>query len=102
MKLWNLLSKVNVSEILNFREIDIKGVSSNSKEIKKDFIFICISGFSDDGHRYISEAVNNGASVVVISEDSEYYNENIVLVRVKDTRMALSVICANFNSHPAE
>lgn len=102
MKLDLLLTKVNVSEIINSKEIDIKGVSSNSKEIKENYIFVCINGFSDNGHRYIEEAVEKGAKVVVISEDVLFNDGITTIVKVKDTRKALSILCANFNSHPAE
>ena len=101
MKLDRLLTKVEVSEIINSNEIDIKGVSSNSKEIKQDYIFVCINGYSDSGSNYVAEAIANGA-VAVVADSTVYNDRKTTVIKVADARKALSVLCANFNSHPAE
>jgi UDP-N-acetylmuramoyl-L-alanyl-D-glutamate--2,6-diaminopimelate ligase len=48
--------------------LDIKGITSNSKEVKKDFIFVAIKGIKNDGRKYIKEAISNGASLIVTNK----------------------------------
>ena len=40
-------------------------IKTNSKDIKKGDTFIAIKGYTVDGHDYIEEAINNGASKIV-------------------------------------
>ena len=48
--------------------LDIKGITSNSKNVKKDYIFVTIKGKKDDGNNYIKEAIKNGASLIVTNK----------------------------------
>ena len=38
-------------------EIEVKGLTSHSKEIKEGDLFVAIKGFSVDGHQYIEDAI---------------------------------------------
>lgn len=49
-------------------------VTSNSKEVIKGSIFIAISGFKIDGHDYIKEALENGATYIVAEKYPEELN----------------------------
>lgn len=51
----------------------IAGVSNNSKEMKKGFLYVAIKGQNYDGHDFVQDAINNGASAVMI-EDSNLGN----------------------------
>lgn len=48
--------------------LDIKGITSNSKEVKKDYIFVAIKGKKNDGRKYIKEAISNGACLIVTNK----------------------------------
>ena len=50
------------------KKIKIRGLSTNSKKIKKGFIFFAIRGNKINGEKFINEAVKNGASVVICSK----------------------------------
>ena len=45
--------------------IDITGITNNSKRVKNNYIFVAIKGKKQNGHKYIKEALNNGASFVI-------------------------------------
>jgi len=53
-------------KIVDFK---IKGITSNSKEIKKGFMFVAIKGSRQDGNRFIQEAIRRGASVIVVEKN---------------------------------
>lgn len=62
MKLKELLKSIDVE----FDEdIDIKGITCNSKEVKKDFLFIGVKGYTNNGNDYIDEAKKNKASYII-------------------------------------
>ena len=58
-------------------------IKTNSKNIKKDDIFIAIKGHTVDGHNYIEEAINNGASKI-ICEHGKYSVETINVDNTKN------------------
>ena len=57
------------------KNILIRGLSANSKFVKKGFIFFAIKGFKVDGEKFINEAIKKGASVIVCSKRSNYNNK---------------------------
>lgn len=56
-------------------------IKYNSKDIKKDDIFIALKT-NNDGHQYVNDAIKNGASKVIV----EYGDYNIETIKVKDTK----------------
>ena len=87
-------------------EIEIKGLESNSKNIKEGYLFVAIKGFSVDGHKYIESAIANGATAVMVQEDCDLKTikipENVTIVMAKDTREALAITANNFYDEPSK
>ena len=84
MKLKELLKIVNIDFIDN--NIEIKGITCNSKEVKKDYLFIAIKGYVHDGNEYIDEALKNKASYVIsdsINGDKVLKIKNIKEIKAK-------------------
>ncbi len=101
MKLSKLLENVEISEMSAEKDCEILQISSDSRNILKGGLFICIKGVSRDGHDYISDAVSRGASVVII-ENEDRIPQGVPYVLVKDTRIAEAFIWDNKYAHPAD
>lgn len=86
--------------------IEIKGIKMNSKEVKEGDLFIAIKGFSVDGHKYIENAIENGAIAIIIEEgfDLKTINlpENITVIQTKNSREALAICSANYYKNPSQ
>ena len=93
MKLRELLPGVESK----FENIDIKGVTCNSKEVQEGFAFICINGTNVDGHKFAASAVQSGAAVIVCERDLGLENQIIV----DDTHAAYADMSANWFGNPA-
>ena len=79
---------------------EVKGISSNSKEIKKDYIFVAIKGEKFDGADFITEAENNGA-FLIIAEKS--YNKNILAIKRETARHVYTILLSSFyNKQPKQ
>ena len=52
-------------------DIEITGISLDSRKVEKGFLFVCLKGLETDGHKYIENAVNAGVVAVVYSESLE-------------------------------
>ncbi len=101
MKLLKLLDDLDIVEIWGNPNRIIKGISHNSKLVKADYIFVAIEGIKFDGHNFINDAVINGASVIIVSKNIKI-TEDVTIIKVKDTRLALSKVASAFYGYPAK
>ena len=64
MKLKELLHGLDVLELHADEALDITGVQYDSRQVTPGALFVAISGFQTDGHKYIPKAMENGAVCV--------------------------------------
>ena len=85
-------------------DLEIKGIEDNSREVKEGYLFIAIKGFAVDGHKYINNAIENGAKAIMIEEgcDTKLFKipEGITIIMVNNTRKALAICSSNFYKKP--
>ena len=85
---------------------EIKGIESNSKNIKDDYVFVAIKGFETDGHKYITDAIEKGAKTIVVEEGfdlkSVSFPENVTVILAKNTREFLAISASNFYDNPSK
>ncbi len=96
-KLADLAQAIGASPPLGTEPTVVNGVSEDSRQIKDGFIFVAISGYSDDGNRYINEAITRGACAIVTEQQSSC---PVPLFRVPDSRNALATLSATFFNYP--
>lgn len=105
MKLKEMLVGLEGLKAKGNLDIEIKGISSNSKEIKEGYAFVAIKGFATDGHKYISNAVEQGAIAIIIEEGCNLKEikvpAEVTIVMAKDTREALAIASCNFYGNPS-
>ena len=92
MLLKNLIN--NLPE--NKKKIIIKGLSTNSKEVKNGYIFFAIKGNHNNGEKFIKEAINKGASVIICSNNCKYKNKKVLIIKEKNIRNVVSKIASRF------
>ncbi len=83
----------------NFENVDITGLSYNSKTVKKGDIFICIRGEASDGHTYAKNAVDSGAAALFCEEE---LNIDVPQIIVNDTKRTMANIAAAFYNEPSK
>ncbi|MBD3179883.1 MAG: UDP-N-acetylmuramoyl-L-alanyl-D-glutamate--2,6-diaminopimelate ligase, partial [Candidatus Latescibacteria bacterium] len=98
MLLSRLMEGVKILEKDNYRDIEIRGVSDDSRIIGRGDLFVAIRGFESDGHRFIEEAVEKGAAAVVAEERVE---SSVPLLIVADSREAVAVLAAKWMDYPS-
>ncbi|MDF2672032.1 MAG: UDP-N-acetylmuramoyl-L-alanyl-D-glutamate--2,6-diaminopimelate ligase [Clostridiales bacterium] len=99
MQISELLHNVNVIKIEgNNREIS--ELSYNTATVGKDSLFFCIPGIKTDGHLFANNAINSGASALVISKEVDASGD-VTLIKVEDTRKAMAQISSNFYGNPS-
>ena len=87
MKLHELLQGIEVLEQNADPELELTGVSYDSRSTAPGELFAAISGYATDGHRFIPAALARGAACVLCEHDMP---EHTPWVRVRDARAALA------------
>ena len=100
MKLKDLLRGIPVLSATADPDLDIGGVSYDSRATKPGDLFVAMKGFAVDGHTFIGKAAAAGAAAVLCQDVPE--GMEIPYVRVADSRRALAEVGANYFGHPAD
>ena len=98
MKLTELISDVDVKEIIGSEQLNVSGVAFNSREVRPGNVFVCITGFKTDGHKYAEDAISRGAIAIIAERDLS--NLGVTCIICENTRLALAKAAANFYGHP--
>src|SRR4030095_2377479 len=97
-----VLYKVSIRSINGSTDIDVKDIQIDSRKIKKGSLFIAVKGSAVDGHLFIDNANENGASVIVCEILPAEKKEGVVYVQIENSAEAAGYIAANFFGQPSE
>ena len=100
MKLDELIEYLDYKDLINFKNIDITGISYNSKTTKKGDIFVCLIGEHTDGHEFAQNAIEAGAAALLVERKVE--GTKIPQVVVASTRHKIADIADRFYSSPSK
>jgi UDP-N-acetylmuramoyl-L-alanyl-D-glutamate--2,6-diaminopimelate ligase len=87
-------------------DADLSDPQYDSRKIGHGSTFFAIKGYSVDGHRFISAAIEKGASAIVIEDDAAFTKEDAVSrgvtrILVRDTRSALAHLSEMYFGEPS-
>lgn len=96
---------------VNADDINIVGLTLDSRKVKPGYAFFAVKGLETDGHKYIPKAIENGAVAVVLTDinslssinfGEDVNKEKVELILVDDMRKAMSDIADNFYDKPGD
>jgi UDP-N-acetylmuramoyl-L-alanyl-D-glutamate--2,6-diaminopimelate ligase len=99
MRLTELLNGIKGYKLIGDPEKEIQAIAYDSRKVRPGTLFVALKGAAMDGHAYICDAVQRGASAVVL-EDVSNEKIGVPAIRVSDSRRALSLIALQFYGHP--
>lgn len=100
MLISELVHQIEHYEIRNFNEdFEIQAIAYHSKKATQNSIYVAIKGFISDGHKYIEDAMNNGAKAAIVEE---FVDINIMQIKVKNSRRTLSLISDIYYNSPTK
>lgn len=97
MKLGELAKRLVLAHQIGDANIRIKGIQIDSRHVSPGDLFICLRGFTVDGHAFARQAVERGAAALVVEERQEAAVPQIV---VPDTRRAMAILGSHFYGNP--
>lgn len=84
-------------------DVEVTGIYDDSRKVNKGSAFVAIKGLNSDGHEYISNAIKNGASVVVGEKDiAKDLLSGVKYIKVSDSRKTLAKLASEWYGNPAE
>ena len=97
-----LLSMLPVKKIEGALPEKVTDLEVNSRAINAGGMFVCIVGFTVDGHDFVEQAVENGARVIIASKPVNVDLEKVAVVTVENTARAISLLAACYYEYPSK
>lgn len=105
MELRTILSGIEGIRAKADLSLNIDMIECDSRKIKQNGMFVAIKGFDIDGSLFIKQAIENGATTIVIEEGTKLQKTDIKedtnIIMVPNTRLALAKMACNFYDNPS-
>ena len=98
----DILYGVRITDVVGSTDLEISGLTLDSRKTVAGSLFAAIRGTQVDGHHYIDQAVKGGAVAVVAEELPNTTNDKVTYIIVQDSSAALAVIAENFFDNPSK
>ncbi len=102
METEKLLSMLPVKQVIGVVPPTVTDIAIDSRAVNAGGIFVCIEGFTVDGHNYVGKAVENGARVIVASKQVDVDLDKVAVVMVENTSRAISLLASRFYDYPSK
>ncbi|MFP5331854.1 MAG: UDP-N-acetylmuramoyl-L-alanyl-D-glutamate--2,6-diaminopimelate ligase [Acidimicrobiia bacterium] len=86
------------SEVVGADDPTIIDVTHDSRQVGRGSLFVAVKGFTSDGHRYLDQAIANGAVAAIVTEQVDL---PIPTIRVADARRVMGPVAAAVHGHPS-
>ena len=101
-QLKDILQNAGVIRIEGDAGIRVSGLHLDSREVTKGALFFAVPGTRVDGHRFIDQAIQNGAAAIVCSQLPENLKEKVTYVQVEDPALAVGIVASGYYDNPTE
>lgn len=104
MKLQDLLLNIQPSilSISGDQDFNALGITSDSRKVQKDFVFVAVQGVQINGKEFVGKAIEQGAKVIVFDGELQAEDKSVVYVQVADAADVLGKIASAWYGYPSE
>jgi len=99
MQLKTLVAAISVRQVIGPVDRAVESITYDSRRVSRNGLFVALRGKKHDGHDFIDQAIEKGASVIVAEREER--RSRVTSVIVEDTRSALADLAATFYGFPA-
>ena len=104
MKIKELIEEREILSIIGSDELQVSGISYDSRKVQPGHLFVALQGEKADGHSFIESAVKKGAIAVIHDRElweSGRFSPFASLIRVRDSRKALAFAASAYYRMPS-
>ncbi|UNC91383.1 UDP-N-acetylmuramoyl-L-alanyl-D-glutamate--2,6-diaminopimelate ligase [Candidatus Contubernalis alkaliaceticus] len=98
MRVREIVNEVKPVKVLGYKDIEVTDITNHSARVKPGALFICVSGYTEDGHLYAEQAVKKGAAAVITERK---LNLPVTQLLVKDSRLAQALAVQKYFHYPS-
>ncbi|MBT2697731.1 UDP-N-acetylmuramoyl-L-alanyl-D-glutamate--2,6-diaminopimelate ligase [Bacillus sp. ISL-40] len=99
MKLQKLLKNLHLLVPFKGEDLEITSIENDNRKVQKGSLFICIKGYTVDGHDFAESAVKNGAAAILAERPLSL---DVPVILVKDTTRAMAVLADTLYGQPTK
>jgi UDP-N-acetylmuramoyl-L-alanyl-D-glutamate--2,6-diaminopimelate ligase len=99
MQLKTLLASIPVREVIGPLDRAVESIAYDSRRVQRNGLFAALPGEKSDGHDFVDQAIEKGASVIV-AEKNPAAAGRVTTVLVENTRPILADLAATFYGFP--
>ena len=100
MELRRLVKDI-VQDGVELPSVNVTTICTHSDQVKDGSLFVAVYGSTFDGHNFISQAIENGASAI-ISNGRNMGELPVPNIKVANPRLATSRVAAEYYGHPTK
>ncbi len=97
-----LLATLPVKDVEGVVPNDVTDIAVDSRAVSAGGMFVCIEGFTVDGHDYVEKAIDSGARIIVASKPVHVDLEKVAVVMVEDTTRAIGLLAPAYYQYPSK
>ena len=101
MNIYNILSQIKYKEFIGSKDAVVQGITYDSRNVIKNSIFVAIKGLIEDGHKYIENAINKGASAVLCEFIPDELRDKCNFIIVENPRKSMAEIACILYDNPS-
>lgn len=98
----DILFGVSLQSITGNRDAEVAGVAFDSRKVKSGFAFVAVKGLTVDGHAFIHQAIEKGATTIVCESVPKDISDKVTIIQTDNSAKALGIIASNFYGKPSE
>src|SRR5436190_13803477 len=98
MQLKTLASAISPRQIIGTVDRVVEGIAYDSRRVQRNFLFVALRGEKFDGHQFIEQAIEKGATSIVT--ETEVQHARATTLVVENTRQALADLGSAFYERP--
>lgn len=95
------MREIDVLEIIGDTEKNIISLSSDSRKVEKEGMFVAVKGVTTDGHKYIPVVASTHVGAIVCEHLPSAFENGVTYIRVSDTAKALGQLASAWYGHPS-
>ena len=81
--------------------VKVRGLAYDSRRVEAGDLFTALTGLHTDGHRFIDQAIEQGAVAVLHQAKLGSYQNDVTYVQVSDSRGGMSALAAALYGYPS-
>ncbi|MBU4199082.1 MAG: UDP-N-acetylmuramoyl-L-alanyl-D-glutamate--2,6-diaminopimelate ligase [Verrucomicrobia bacterium] len=101
MKLSMLMERIQTVSVNGSIDVDVKGITHDSRHVKAGFIFCALPGQREDGNRYVQDAIDQGAIAIVSDRATTVSRGQVVSIQVDDPRETVAAMACAYYGDPS-